>query len=109
MLAHAAAGVMVVHHPLADRRLALRHAGTARRDHAAGLMAADEGLGVRAEAERLLRLAGRRAVELEVRAAHARGLHLDYHLARAGRGVGKLAELDFSITEEYGAAHRAIL
>src|SRR4029453_3005803 len=102
MLAHAAAGIVMVHDALADRRLALRHAGPARRDHAARLVAADERLGGGAEAERLLRLARRRAVELEVRAAHARGLHLDHHFARPRRGIRKLAHLHLAVTEKHG-------
>src|SRR5918992_3224469 len=61
MLAHPAARVMVVHHALADWRFALRNAGTAGGDDAAGLVAGDERLGVAAQAERLLRLSGWRA------------------------------------------------
>src|SRR6185503_12432669 len=109
MLAHPAAGIVMIHDALADRRLALRNPGPARRDHAAGLVAADERLGVGAEAERLLRLARRRAVKLEVRAAHARGLHLDHHLARAGRGIGEGPDLDLPVAEENHAAHESIL
>ena len=66
-------------------------------------------LGIGAEAERLLRLARRRAVELEVRAAHARGLHLDHYFARAGRGIGEVANFDLSVAEKDRTAHAAIL
>src|SRR5438046_5883301 len=91
MLAHAATRVMMVHDALADGRFAFRHPGAARRDHAAGLVPGDERPGIAAQAERRLRSAGRRAVELEIAAAHARGLHLDHHLAgtwRRGRDNG---------------------
>src|SRR5688572_29518091 len=109
VLAHAAAGVVVVHDPLADRRFLLRDTGAARRDHAARLVTADEGLRVGAEAERLLRLAGRRAVELEVRATQARGLHLDHHFAGAWRGIVEVADFDLPVAEEHCAAHLPIL
>src|SRR5688500_9674166 len=96
---------MVVHDALADGGLELRYAGPARRDHAAGLVACDEGFGIAAQAERLLRFARRRPVELEIRTAHARGLHLDDDLARTRRGVGKIADFDFLVAEEHRAAH----
>src|SRR5688572_31958341 len=103
--AHAAARIVVVHHALANRRLALRDAGTARYYHAARLVAADKRLSISSQPERLLRLARRRAVELEVAAAHARGLHLDHHLARAGRRIGELAQLDLAVAEEDDSTH----
>src|SRR5688572_29337444 len=105
MAAHAAACVVVVHDALADRRLALRDAGPARHHHPAGLVAGDEGFTDTSQAKRGLRGARRRAVELEVRAAHARGLHLDHDLAGAGRGVGEAAQLDLAVAEEDDAAH----
>ncbi len=105
VLADAAAGIVMVHDALTGGRLALRDAGPARDDDAARLVAGDERVLQIAESESLLRFPGRRAVELQVRAAHARGLHLDHHLARPGRRVGKGAQLDLAIAEEDGAAH----
>src|SRR5882762_9713290 len=105
VLAHAAAGVMMIHDALADRCLAFRNARAARRDHAAGLVPTDERPGITAQAERGLRRAGRRAVELEIAAAHPRGLHLDHHLARSGRGIGEIADFDLAITEKDRSSH----
>ena len=72
---------------------------------AAGLVPGDERPGIAAQAERRLRSAGRRAVELEIAAAHARGLHLDHHLAGTWRRVREIANLDFSVAQEYRAFH----
>src|SRR5207344_2373212 len=72
-----------------------------------GLVAADKGFGELAQSERGLRRPGRRAVELQIRAAHARGLHLDDDFARAGRGIGKAAQLDLALAQEDDAAHAA--
>src|SRR5690349_16868449 len=103
--ADAATRVVMVHDAQPVRRFLLRDAGAARDDYAAGLVAADERLGEVAEAERLLRRARWGAVELEVRAAHARGLHLQHDLARTGRRVGEASELDLAVAEEDDAAH----
>src|SRR4051812_35290250 len=105
MPADAAARIVVVHDALSDRRLALGDARAARGDDAARLVPGDEGLGLGTEAARRLRRAGRRAIELEIRAAHARGLHFDHDLARPGGGIGKLAHLDLAIAEKHRAAH----
>ena len=105
--ADAAARVVMVHHALAGRRFVLRYAGTARHHHAAGLVTTDEWFAVPAKPERGLRGAGRRAVELEIRAAHARGLHLEHHFARTGRRIGEAAQLDVALAEEDDAAHAA--
>src|SRR6185369_17944316 len=101
MLADAAAGVVMVHHALANRRLALRDARAARRDDAAGLVSGDEGFGALAQAQRLLRLARRRPVELEVRAAHARSLHLDHDFAGTRRRIREVADFDLPIAEKH--------
>src|SRR5688572_27727947 len=109
MLANAASGVMMIHHALPDRRFALGHTGPARRDDAAGLVATDERVFQISKTQSGLRFPGRRAVELEIRAAHARGLHLDDHLARTGRGIGEVAHFDLPVPEKDSAAHRMIL
>src|SRR5438128_2171264 len=85
MRAGAAAGVVMIHHAARGRRFALGDAGTARYHHAAGLVPSDERFTGAAQTERSLRHTRRRAVELEIRAAHARGLHLEHHFARTGR------------------------
>src|SRR5207302_7711613 len=103
MLAYAAARVMVIHDALADGGFALGHAGAARGEHAAGLVPGDDRLRPVAQTQRRLRRARRRAVELEIAAAHAGGLHLDHDLAMAGRGVREIADLDFLVAQEYGA------
>src|SRR6267378_3533441 len=105
VLAHAATRVMVIHDALADWCLAFRNARAARRDDPAGLVPADERLGAATEAKRCLRSARRRTVELEIAAAHPRGLHLDHHLARSGRGIGEIADFDLAITEKDRSSH----
>src|SRR5437868_4926431 len=72
-------------------------------------MATDEGLGEIAQAQRLLRSPRRRAIELEVRAAHAGSLHLEHDLAGAGRRIGEASQLDLAIAEENDAAHALVL
>src|SRR5207302_8741050 len=103
MPAYAAARVMVIHDALADGGFALRHAGAARGDHAAGLVTGDDRLRPVAQPQRCLRRARPRAAELEIAAAHAGGLQLDHDLALAGRRVRKIADLDFLVAQEYGA------
>src|SRR5689334_13969198 len=95
----------MIHDPLADGRFTLRHARSARSDHAARLVPGDERLGPLPEPERLLRLARRRAVELEIRAAQPGGLHLDHDFARTGRRIWEVAHLDTAIAEEHRALH----
>src|ERR1700752_2643149 len=95
----------MIHDALADGRFALRLALAARGDHAAGLVPGDERFRLVAQTQRGLRRAGRRAVELEIAAAHARSLHLDQHLARAGCRVREIADLDLSVAEKYRSSH----
>src|SRR5689334_13842251 len=103
--ADAAARIVVVHHPQSVGRFLLRDAGAARHHHAARLVSANERLGAIAEAEGLRGFARRRAIELEVGAAHARSLHLEHALARTGRRIGEAAQLDLALAEEDDAAH----
>jgi len=49
------------------------------------------------------------AVELEIRAAHARGLHLDHDFARARRGIGEVAHFHVPVAEKHSATHGMIL
>src|SRR5690606_1674993 len=107
MVAHAAAAVVVVHDPHAGARLGLGHPGADLDHDAARLVAGDDRLGEIAQAERPLGLAGRGAVELEIAAAHARGLDLQHDLAGTRTRVGKVADLQLAITGEHHAAHAA--
>jgi hypothetical protein len=108
VLAVAAAGVVVVHHALADASFGLAHAGTDRRDHPAGLVSRDHLLAAAAEAEGG-RLVAVGAVELEIAAAHAGGLDLQHHLARTGRRIGEVSELELPVAGEDDSAHGTLL
>jgi hypothetical protein len=101
-LALLAAAVVVDHHPLADRRLGLGDGRAARHDLAARLVAAD----VR---RALLADTPRRAVAVQVAAAHTGRLHLDDDLARPRIRVCKVHELDLAVTREVDTLHRIVL
>src|SRR5262245_36454567 len=105
MRAGAAARVVVVHDALTVGRIAFRHAGPARDHDAAGLVAGNERVLQLAQAQGGLSRPRRRAVELEVRAAHPGSLHLDDHLARTRRRIGKAAQLDLAVAEKGCPAH----
>src|SRR3984893_4992360 len=85
VLSVAAAIVMVVHHALADP----------------GFLVGDGGAHCRDDATRI----GRGAVVVQVAAAHARGLDLEDHVARAGYRIGELSELQLAISEKPAAFH----
>jgi hypothetical protein len=93
----------MVHHALAHQRRV--DAGAGGGHHAARLVTRDDGT-TGPEAERGGRVADR-AIWMQVAAAHARGLHLEDDLARAGRGIRKVLELELAVAEEDDAAHGA--
>ncbi|MCZ8101713.1 MAG: hypothetical protein O9972_27905 [Burkholderiales bacterium] len=65
-----------------------------------------DGTRLRLEADRgRARAAGRRAVVLEVGAADARGPDLEHDLARPGRGIREVAQLEPAIAEEGHTLH----
>ncbi len=103
-----AALVVMHHHARADPRLAFGHAGADRGDDPAGLMAGDGRIGIDGEPDAAAAVA-RPAVLMQVGAAHARCLHLDHHLAGAGRGVGKFHERELTVAGEHDAAHLTFL
>jgi hypothetical protein len=105
VLAIAAAVVVVIHHALADAGLLLGDAGAHRRDDPARLVAGDHsGLPLDASGHRLGRL-GRRAIVVQVAAAHARGLDLENHVSRARCRIRELLQLELSISDEHDAFH----
>ena len=106
MLAHRAALVVVHHDALADPRHLLADLGADRRDDAARLVPADHRVRVDRQAADRLAPGFRPAVLVEVAAAHARGLHLDDHLAGARGRVREFHQLDLAIALEDHAAHR---
>src|SRR5581483_4636759 len=103
MRAHAAAAVVMLHHAHADAGLFFRYAGADRRDHAARLMAGDEGAAHLAEPER--GSAAGRAVELQIASAHARSLDLQHDLPGTRRRVGKLQDLELALAAKHDAFH----
>jgi hypothetical protein len=84
MGADAATVVVMNHDPVADLGCPRVNALANRDDDTAWLMTADHGLGL-AEAESLGNGTRRRAIELQVAAAHAGRLNLQHHLAGARR------------------------
>ncbi len=98
----------MVHHPLADLPLDLAHTRPHRCDDAAGLVSGDHGLAGTTEAERGCLVAGR-PVELEIAAAHAGGLDGKHDLAGPRRRIGKLLDLELSLSEKDDSAHGAAL
>src|SRR5262249_16661428 len=105
VLAVAAAVVMVVHHALADPRFPVGDGAAHRRDHAAGLVTGDHAGGPLDAARDAATRIGRGAVVVQVAAAHARGLDLKDHVARAGCRIGELSELELAISEKHDAFH----
>src|SRR5271156_3251749 len=106
VLADGAAFVMVHHDALADARHLFADLGADRRDEAAGLVAADDRVGVDRKAADRLAPRFRAAILVQIAAAHARGLHFDDDLAGAWVRVGKFHQLDFAIARKDHAAHR---
>ncbi len=105
MAAMVAALVVVDHHPLADMRQAALHPRADRRDHARRFVPHDHRLQVDRQPGGGGAAALLAAVLVQVAAAHAGRLHLDHHLARAGRGVGEVHDLEFALAVEHHAAH----
>src|SRR5438093_974987 len=106
VLAAPAALVVMDHHALARRRVGLAHAGAARGDDAAGLVAGHDGTTAAAEAQRGGRVADR-AIGMEIAPAHPRGFHGDDDLAGARCRVGELTQLELAATEENYPTHTA--
>ena len=80
---------MVVHHALVDPGFLVGDGGAHCRDDAAGLVTGDHaGRPLDATRDDSTRI-GRGAVVVQVAAAHARGLDLEDHVARAGCGIGE--------------------
>src|SRR4029077_3865891 len=105
VLAVAAAIVMVVHHALADPGFLVGDGGAHCRDDAAGLVTGNHaGRPLDATRDDSTRI-GRGAVVVQVAAAHARGLDLEDHVARAGYRIGELSELQLAISEKHDAFH----
>src|SRR5262249_16784747 len=105
VLAVTAAVVMVVHHALADPGFLVGDSGAHCRDDAAGLVTRDHaGRPLDATRDDATRI-GWGAVVVQVAAAHARGLDLEDHVARAGARMGELSELQLAISEKYDAFH----
>jgi len=96
---------MVVHHALADPGFLVGDGGAHCRDDAAGLVTGNHaGRPLDATRDDSTRI-GRGAVVVQVAAAHARGLDLEDHVARAGCRIGELPELQLAISEKHDAFH----
>jgi hypothetical protein len=87
------------HHALADGRLVLFHAGAAGNNDATRLVAADY----------LAHLSSRSAIGRQVAAAHAGCLDLNDDLARSGRRVRELAQLQLALSKKDDALHDVLL
>jgi len=106
MLAHAAAAVVMVHHPLADPRFLFRHAAADGGDDAAGLVPGDGRIGAAADASRHA-AARRGAISMQVAAAHARRLDLEHDLAGTRRRVREFYQFKFPVSGKDDTAHGA--
>src|SRR5262245_29510583 len=74
-------------------------------DHAAGLVTGDHaGRPLDATRDDATRI-GRGAVVVQIAAAHARGLDLEDHVARAGCRIGEPSQLQLAISEKHDAFH----
>src|SRR5205807_1368285 len=105
VLAVAATVVMVIHHALADPGFLASDGDSHCRNDAAGLVTGDHaGRPLDAARDDSARI-GRGAVVVQVAAAHARGLDLEDHVARAGCRIGELSELQLAISEKHDAFH----
>src|SRR3954471_17527343 len=109
MLAPSATGIVVIHDALADAGFPLRHPHADRHDHATGLVAGNHGLGTALEAGACIAGLERSAVDVQIAAAHPRGLDLEHDVARAGRGVGKVTQLELAVTDKHHALHAILL
>jgi hypothetical protein len=96
------------HHALAGRRVSLADAGAARGDHAARLVARDDGPAGAAEAERRGGVADG-PIRMKIAPAHAGRLHGHHDLAGSGRRIGELTHFKLSATEKNYATHTVSL
>src|SRR5271165_1672539 len=106
VIAHGAALVVMHHDPLADLGLLVADPRAHRGDDAARLVSADDRIGIDWQTADRRAARFRPAVLVQIAAAHARGLHLDHHLARTRGRIGELHHLDFPLTREHYAVHR---
>ena len=105
VLAATAALIVVVHHSLADPGFVGCHARTHGHDRAAGLVPGNDWFGAALEARlRVARLVSR-SIDVQIAAAHARRLDLDYDVARARSGIGKVTQFKFPIAKKDDALH----
>src|SRR6266542_2003338 len=102
VLAAPAALVVMVHDARANGSEVRRHTGPGRGHDAAGLVARNDRAAA-AEPEGCRGIA-RGPVGMQVAAAHARGLDGENDLARAGRGVRKVLQLELPLSEKNDAA-----
>src|SRR5262245_49165732 len=109
MLTAATTSIVVIHYPLARSRLLRRHA-CANRDHdTAGLVAGDYRFGSAFESRAGIAGLETGAIDVQVTAAHTRRLYLEHHIARARRGIGKIAQLELPVTNKHHALHANLL
>src|SRR5262249_269878 len=105
VLAGAAAVVVVVHHALAEPGLLLADARAHRRDDAAGLVPGDHpGLPLDAARHCPTRLS-RRAINVQIAAAHPRRLDLQDHVPRTRSRIGEFPQLQLAVSEKHDALH----
>ena len=103
--ADAAATVVVAHHSSAIRQLFRGNVGTTCSDDTAWLVPADDRAAVAAQTQRLG--AFRRAVEVQIAAAHARRLDFQDDIIRTGRRIGKLHQFELPATFEHYTFHQS--
>ena len=92
-------------HPVAHTGEARVHVATHFGDDPARFVARDDRLAAILETQRLERRTCRRAIQLEIAAAHARCLDFQNHVARAWRRIGEFDEIEGAVAGEDHAAH----
>jgi hypothetical protein len=108
VLARTAAVVVVIHDALPDARLLLRDARADGGHDAAGLVPRDDARLTSDTARHDPRRLCRRAVIVQIAAAHAGRLDLEHHVARPRCGIGKVPELELAIAEKHDALHAGL-
>ena len=103
--AGAATPVVVFHHTHADPRLPFADAHPDGGNHTTGLMPRDDQATLAANTESRTGSTGRRAVELEVAAAHPGRLDLQHDFAWPWRGVREVPQLEAAVAGEHNAFH----
>ena len=105
MAALGAALIVMHHHSVADLGLCIGDPGPDRHDDATGLVPGNDGAGAGRDTGACPRQVLRAAVLVQVRPAHAGGLHFKHHFARPRCRVRESHDLDSPFAGKHDATH----